>query len=71
METKVSSTPLFCSVIEAGRILGIGRSSAYLLLESNTLRSVKHGKRRLVIMASITTYADSLIASSTVPAKGL
>lgn len=73
MEIKSTITPLFCSVIEAGKILGIGRSSIFLLLDSNALRSVKHGKRRLVIMESVTSYAAALISSQAATAieKGI
>jgi excisionase family DNA binding protein len=52
--------PFFCSVLEAARLLGIGRSGIYLLMSNNALRSVKHGKRRLIERASIAAYAASL-----------
>jgi excisionase family DNA binding protein len=52
--------PLLCSIVEAGRLLGIGRSATYLLLSSNQLKSVKLGKRRLVKRDSIDAFAASL-----------
>lgn len=56
----MSEQPIFCSVLEAARLLGIGRSATYMLISSNALRSVKHGKRRLVSRESINAYAASL-----------
>ncbi len=40
--------PLSVSVDEAARLLGLGRSNLFKLLESGEIRSVKVGARRLV-----------------------
>ena len=40
--------PLSVSVEEAARLLGLGRSNLFKLMESGELRSVKVGSRRLV-----------------------
>jgi len=40
--------PLSVSVDEAARLLGVGRSTMFALLESGQVRSVKVGARRLV-----------------------
>jgi excisionase family DNA binding protein len=40
--------PLSVSVDEAARLLGLGRSNVFKLLESGEIRSVKVGSRRLV-----------------------
>jgi excisionase family DNA binding protein len=40
--------PLSFSVDEAARLLGLGRSNLFKLLESGEIRSVKVGTRRLV-----------------------
>ncbi len=40
--------PLSVSVEEAARLLGLGRSNLFKLIESGELRSVKVGSRRLV-----------------------
>ena len=55
-----SNRPVFCSVVDAGRLLGVSRSLTYELLSAGSLRSVKLGKRRLVEIASIDEFAASL-----------
>lgn len=52
--------PLHVSIVEAARILGIGRSKAYELLAEKKLEGVKLGARTLVRVASIKTLAESL-----------
>jgi excisionase family DNA binding protein len=52
--------PLFVSIINAGKLLGIGRSAIYLLLDGKQLTSVKIGKRRLISRKSIDDFAASL-----------
>ena len=52
--------PLLCSVLECARLLGIGRSRTYELMNEGELTSVKLGKRRLITTASIETFANSL-----------
>jgi len=72
----MAGRPLLCSVIEAARLLGIGRSATYLLISDGTIRSVHHGRRRLVDVASLTAWAASLPEvpetnhSLTAPSKG-
>lgn len=51
---------LLCDVTEAANVLGVGRSKAFELLNEGALQSVKIGRRRLVCVASITAYVDSL-----------
>ncbi len=45
---RPASVPLSVSVEEAARLLGLGRSNLFKLMESGELRSVKVGSRRLV-----------------------
>jgi len=52
--------PLLCSVEEAGRLLSIGRSRIYELMNDGELDSRKLGKRRLITTASIESFANSL-----------
>jgi len=52
--------PVAVSVEEAAVLLGIGRTLAYQLVLSHALRSVKVGRRRLVIRASIEEYVERL-----------
>jgi excisionase family DNA binding protein len=60
MDDQPVSVSLFVSVIDAGKLLGVGRSTVYLLLEENKLQSVKIGKRRLIKRSSIDNFAASL-----------
>lgn len=52
--------PLNVSILEAARILGIGRSKAYELLAAGKLEGAKLGARTLVRVASIKAFSDSL-----------
>ncbi|WP_416909161.1 MAG: helix-turn-helix domain-containing protein [Polymorphobacter sp.] len=52
--------PLNVSIVEAARILGVGRSKAYELLAAGKLEGVKLGARTLVRVASIKAFSDSL-----------
>ncbi len=51
---------LHTSIPNAAHALGIGRSATYLLLDAGKLKSVKIGSRRLVTVASVKAFADSL-----------
>jgi len=53
-------TPVMISVEGAAALLGIGRTLAYQLVLTQELRSVKVGRRRLVIRASIEEYVGRL-----------
>jgi len=55
-----SGRPAAVSVEEAAALLGIGRTLAYQLVFAHELRSVKVGRRRLVIRASIEEYLSRL-----------
>jgi excisionase family DNA binding protein len=52
--------PVTISVEEAAVLLGVGRTVAYGLVLGGQLRSVKIGRRRLVIRASIEEYVARL-----------
>jgi excisionase family DNA binding protein len=52
--------PVTISVEEAALLLGIGRTVAYRLVLARDLRSVKIGRRRLVVRASIQEYISRL-----------
>jgi len=45
--------PLAATISEACRLSGLGRSSIYVLLNTGRLKSVRFGKRRLVVLASL------------------
>ena len=52
--------PIFVSVKEAARALGISPWSCYQLLDSQQIESRYHGRRRLVDVKSLRKYAASL-----------
>ncbi len=56
------STPLLVRVEEAARILSLGRSKIYEMLESGDLPSVKCGKSRRIPLAAL----EQWVAASTV-----
>lgn len=45
---RPASAPLSVSIDEAARLIGVGRSTMFALLDSGEIRSVKVGARRLV-----------------------
>jgi excisionase family DNA binding protein len=49
------------TVPEAGRLLGIGRTRAFRLVNSNYLMSVKIGRSRLVPTSAIRALVEELI----------
>jgi excisionase family DNA binding protein len=51
---------IFCNVLEAASALGVGRSMVYELMNSGILESVKIGQRRVILIESVTAYAQSL-----------
>lgn len=53
------SKSVLLSIEEAGKALGISRSTVYLLLAENALVSVKLRRRRLVTVASVEALAVS------------
>ncbi len=55
---------LLATISEAGQACGLGRSSIYELIRDGKLKSVKSGKRRLVVVESIKSYVASLQAAA-------
>lgn len=55
-----SGQPLLISVEGAAKLLGIGRSAIYQLTMSGDVKSVKVGRRRLVVRASVQEFVDRL-----------
>lgn len=58
MSTQIQ--PIFVSVKEAAKILGLTTWSVYQLLDQQKIASQYHGRRRLVRVESLREYADSL-----------
>ena len=52
--------PLMYRVDEAAAALRLSRSSIYELIRSGQLRTVKQGRRRLVPVAALAEYVESL-----------
>lgn len=50
--------PVLCSIADAARMLGIGRTKAYELIDDGALATVSIGARRLVKVDSIKRLAD-------------
>lgn len=50
--------PYLASISDAQRALGIGRTTAYRLMEAGKLEKVKIGRRTLIKIASIKALAD-------------
>ena len=47
-----------CSISDAAKVLGLGRTKTYSLLASRDLESIQIGTRRLVKIASIEAFIE-------------
>ena len=56
--TTDGAEPLAVGVEVAADMLGIGRSSVFILLNDGLLASVKIGKRRLIPVAELRAFLD-------------
>ena len=52
------NTKILCSVADAAKLLGIGRTKLYELLKNGELASMQIGKRRLVRVDSISALIE-------------
>lgn len=50
--------PVLCSIADAARMLGIGRTKAYELIDEGLLATITIGTRRLVKVDSIKRLAE-------------
>jgi excisionase family DNA binding protein len=68
-DTRPAPRPLpprvLLTVEEAGERLGIGRTTAYSLVRSGALESVRIGRLRRVPVSAIDEFAARLVAGST------
>ena len=55
--------PLLCGVTDAGRALGVGRSTVYSLIDSGQLETVSIGRRRLIRLTSVKALAGGEAAA--------
>lgn len=58
--TPPEQEPLLISVKEMGRMLGVSRNQAYLLLDRGAIESRYIGRRRLVLLASVYEFVERL-----------
>ena len=52
--------PFLVSIVEAGRMLGLGRTKIYDLVKQGELEVVSIGRRRLVSVASVKAFVARL-----------
>ena len=57
---EIAPEARFVGVAQAHEVLGLSRSSVYLLLENGTLRSVRFGGRRLIPVEELDRFAKEL-----------
>jgi excisionase family DNA binding protein len=57
-ETGEKMEPLLVRVEEAARILGLGRSTVYELMDRGELRFVKYGAARRVPLAALRAWVE-------------
>jgi excisionase family DNA binding protein len=60
MSFSPPNDPLLCSVGEACRMLGLGRTKVYELIKQGKLDTVRVGRRRLIVVESIHNYLNEL-----------
>ena len=56
--------PIYCSVVDAARALGVGRSTIYVWMTEKRLRSVRVGGRRLIPVAAVREFAEQIEAEA-------
>lgn len=59
-ERSPTVLPLYVSPAETARMLALSRSEVYRLLDTGVIESVRHGTRRLVVLASVHKFANDL-----------
>lgn len=64
MDSEMIDLRVAVSVMEAARLLGIGRTKVYELLKSGELRSRKVGRRTVVSVASIRAFISDAEAEA-------
>ncbi|HEY1988121.1 MAG TPA: helix-turn-helix domain-containing protein [Acidimicrobiales bacterium] len=62
LSTDAVGLPLLVTVEEAAGLLRLGRTRAYELVLGGRIRSVKVGRRRLVVRSSLEDFVNQLVA---------
>ncbi len=72
MSTGINTSPLpiLTSVPGAARMVSLSRSRIYELINEGRIKSVKDGKRRLILVASLHEFVASLSATNNVATNG-
>lgn len=52
------------SISDTAKVLGVGRSKLYALINEGSLETVTVGRRRLVVVASIERFVERLQAAA-------
>lgn len=60
----MSNDPFFVTIPEAQRLLRVGRTHLYRLIDDGALQRVKIGKKALIPVASIQSFAASLVEAA-------
>ena len=56
---NASVEPIAVSPAEAARLAGIGRTTIYVAISSGELSSLKLGKRRLIVVATLRAWLQA------------
>lgn len=54
--------PLLLNVEEAARLLGVGRTTLFALIDQGRIQTVRLGRRRLVVRAGLERFVEELSA---------
>ena len=68
MPATASPTPLLVPIVEAGRMLGVSRTSVYALIDAGRLPVVKIGRSARIPHESIVALVAELLTSNGSPA---
>lgn len=58
MEMSYKKQPLAISITEALDLSGLGKTTIYSLLKHNLIESIRVGRRRLIIYASLKAFLE-------------
>ena len=64
MSLKIAIIPIFCDVENAKKYLCCGTTHLYKLLKNREILMCKDGAKTLIVVESLTNYADRLLAKA-------
>ena len=56
--------PLLVPVNDGLKVIGVGRTKGYQLIDEGKIQMVKVGKKSLLVVASLEAFADNLVAQA-------